>query len=141
MPAIYGVDNTTINNTTNNTTNNPVVDGRIISRTLSGLNLNVSADTAITGLPVKWRLLRCYAHGVSTSLGLSLASLGCFTASSGGGSNCITSLLTGLTTALQIADQTVSNTVRTVTTCYIRPVITHGSAATCNVTLQFEDLT
>ncbi len=115
---------------------------RVVSQTLRGVDLNAVADTPVTGLPSNWRLTKMYVHGASTSLALSIAVIGLYTAAAGGGTNLVSvSAVTGLTSSTVIADQTVGTlVVRTAGTVYIRPTTAHGSAATVNVTLVWEDI-
>lgn len=110
--------------------------------TFSALNINAIADNAVTVPFTKWKLARVEFHDASTTLATSLAVIGLFTAAAGGGTNLITSAVTGLTAAAASVSQTLGATTayQTATTIYLRPTTVHGSAATLDVTLHFDDL-
>lgn len=105
--------------------------------------VGVSINAAGTDVSVSVRAgLYIVRHVVitnpSTSLGISLATLGVFTAASGGGTVVVApAILTGLTTASKFADMTLALTSSTLTaaTLFLRNVIAHGSAATVDVYL------
>lgn len=110
--------------------------------TFSLLDLNATADNAISIPFAKWKLARVEFHDVSTTLAVSLAVVGLFTATAGGGTNLITSVVTGLTGATVSISQTIGalTVYQTAGTIYLRPTTLHGSAATVSVTLHFDDL-
>jgi hypothetical protein len=122
-------------------TPSPGISGRYRVPTLT-LDVNAVADNAIVIPYSKWRLNAFYFHTPSTSLAVSLAVVGLFTATAGGGSNLITSVVTGLTSASNIVSQTLglTTTVRTEGTIYLRPTTAHGSAATLGATIFIDDL-
>lgn len=110
--------------------------------TFPALNLNATADNAVSAPFAKWKLVRVDLHDTSTTLAVSLAVIGLYTAAAAGGTNLITSVVTGLTSATVSVSQTLGATTayQTAATIYLRPTTLHGSAATCDVTLHFDDL-
>jgi hypothetical protein len=111
--------------------------------TIPALNLNSVADTAIPVPFGKWKLARCDFHDASTTLALSLAVVGLYTAAAAGGTNLITSVVTGLIVSTDCISQTVGALTKyqTAATIYLRPTTAHGVAATCAVTLHLDDMT
>jgi len=110
---------------------------------VTAVNLNSVADTAITGLPAKWRPTKLTAFDASTTPG-ALAVVGLFTAAAGAGTNLLAAFtLTGLTGATKIADGTLISITdyRTESTVYLRNVTANGSALTSSFCLFIEDLT
>lgn len=112
--------------------------------TLTGVNLNsAGSDNAIV-LPAgiaKWGLVRLRVYDASTSLAVSVATLGLYTGAGGTGTALVApATLTSLTSATKFVDMTLSVTAdyQTATTIYVRNVIAHGSAATCGVGLFWE---
>jgi hypothetical protein len=87
--------------------------------------------------------VRCDFHDASTSLAISLAVVGVYTAAAAGGTNLITNVVTGLVTATDCVSQVIGSLTvyQTAATIYLRPTTAHGSAATCAVTFHFDDLT
>lgn len=116
---------------------------RYLGFKLAAVSLNSVADTAITGLPAKWRPVKLSAFDASTTPG-ALAVVGLFTAATGGGTNLLAAFtLTGLTGATKIADGTLISITdyRTETTVYLRNTVVNGSAVTASFVLFIEDLT
>lgn len=110
--------------------------------TFPALNLNATADNAVVLPFSKWKLTRCDFHDSSTSLAISIAVVGLFTAATGGGSNLVTSAVTGLVVSTDCISQTLAFATKyqTAGMVYLRPTTLHGSAATCDVTIHVDDL-
>lgn len=105
----------------------------------TGVNINAAGtDVSLAVRASLYIVRRVVITNPSTSLGISLATLGVFTAASGGGTVVVTpALLTGLTAASKFADMSLALTANTLTasTLFLRNVIAHGSAATVDVYL------
>ena len=105
---------------------------------VTGINLNsAGSDNALAlEMPVgKYRPTKLTIFDASTSLGASIATLGLFTSTGGGGTTLVTpALLTSLTGATACFDMTIlaATSYQTAGTIYLRNVIAHGSAATCS---------
>jgi hypothetical protein len=121
--------------------------GKIIRKIVTGVSINAVADAAtFTGLPAKWRLRKLSIFDVSTSLAISTATLGLYTAAAAGGSALVAlATMTALTGATKVQDSTLaaiaSTDYQTGATAYLRCGIAHGSAATVSVAIEIEDLT
>ncbi len=115
---------------------------RVMRFQVVALNINAVADNAIIGLPAKYRVSKILFHDTSATLAVSIAVIGLFTAAAGAGTNLVTSVVTGLTSAAVMVSQTLAaDTVyQTANTLYLRPTTAHGSAATINVTIFVEDV-
>lgn len=111
---------------------------------LTGVNLNSAGSDNAIALPPgvsKWAPSRLRIYDASTSLGASLATLGLYTGAGGTGTTLVTpALLTSLTSATTFLDMTlaVTSAYQTATTIYLRNVIAHGGAATCNAVLYWD---
>lgn len=110
--------------------------------TFSALNLNATADNAVSVPFSKWKLVRCDFHDASTSLAISAAVVGLYTAAAAGGTNLITNVVTGLIAVTDCVSQVIGalTVYQTAATIYLRPTILRGSAATINVTLHIDDI-
>lgn len=109
---------------------------------VSGVNLNSVADTAITGLPAKWRPTKLTAYDTSGTPVLAAVAL--YTGAGATGTNLVSAMvLTGLTGASKVADATLIaiTDYRTETTIYLRNVTAQGTALTASFVLFLEDLT
>lgn len=113
-----------------------------VRRQAIALDLNTTTDVAIPVPFAKWRLDKVLFHDVSTSLALSLAVVGLYTSTGGGGTNLVTSVVTSLVNSTDCINQTLAaqTAYRTGANVYLRVTTTHGQAATVNVTLFFDDL-
>lgn len=101
---------------------------------------NAAADQPITMLGSKYLLRQIWFTNASTSLAVTLATFGLYTASGGGGSNLLTSVpLTSLVVAGDLCIATLSATasvkIRTEAILYLRGLVAHGGAATADVYL------
>lgn len=115
------------------------------SQIITGITLNSAAtDVGTFMLPTgiaKFRPVKLTIFEASTSLGVSAATLGLFTASGGGGTTLVTAaLLTTLTSASVCVDMTIlaATNYQTATTLYLRNVLAHGSAATISAALSWD---
>jgi hypothetical protein len=111
---------------------------------VKGMNINsAGSDNSIPiGVP-KYIVRRVIITNASTSLAVSVATIGVFTAASGGGTTIVTgATITGLTGATKFVDMTIAVNTDTVTaqTLFIRNILAHGSAATVDVYLFGEPL-
>lgn len=100
-------------------------------------------EIAISNLPLKWRLVKATFHDPSTTLLLSAAIIGIFTASGGSGTNLITApVVAGLTGLTNYVDSVLTTLVnyRTESNIYVRVTTPNVGAATVNVTLFFDIL-
>lgn len=111
---------------------------------VTGININsAGTDTSLVfPLPIgKYRPTKLTIFDASTSLAASLATLGLFTAASGGGSTLVTAAtLTSLTGATACVDMTLllTTTYQTSGTLFLRNVVAHGSAATVSACLSYD---
>lgn len=102
-----------------------------------GLNLNNAGSDNAVSIPFSNYIIRkVIVTNASTSLAASAATLGVFTATGGGGSTIVTAAtLTALSSGTKFTDMTIALSADrlTASTLYIRNVLAHGSAATCDV--------
>lgn len=127
--------------------NNPSSpSGQIVRYKATGVSINAVADaTTFTGLPAKWRLRKLTVYDASTSLAVSIATVGAYTgAGATGNALAALALITGLTAAAKTADLTLAaiagTDYQTSSSLYIRCGVAHGSAATVSVAIEIEDL-
>lgn len=103
------------------------------------VNLNSVADTTISVSAAKYIVRKVIVTNASTSLAISIAQLGLYTAAAAGGSAVVTAAanLTGLTGSTKYSDLTISLSADTLTaaTLYLRVGVVHGGAATADVYL------
>lgn len=103
----------------------------------ASLNLNqTNTDNAVTVGVAKYIIRKVTVTNCSTSLAVSIATIGVFTSTGGGGTAVVSlGLLTSLTGASKYLDMTVAVTADTLTaaTLQIRNGVAHGGAATCDV--------
>lgn len=105
---------------------------------LKNWDLNTVGDTAVT-IPnggQRYYITDVIPTNASTSLGSSSATLGLYTAVSGGGTAIVTAATaTGLTTSAKCRRSTVASSADTFTasTLYARIGVAHGSAATADL--------
>lgn len=104
---------------------------------LKGVNLNsAGSDNAVSIGAEKYIVRKLIVTNPSTSLAISIATLGLFTAAAGGGTTVVAAAtLTALTAASKFVDMTLALTTDSLTaaTLYIRNVLAHGSAATVDI--------
>lgn len=111
---------------------------------VTGININsAGSDNALT-LPsdvLKYRPTKLTIFDASTSLGASIATVGLYTSTGGGGTTLVTAaLLTSLTSTTLCLDMTLLATTsyQTANPLYIRNVIAHGSAATISAAFTYD---
>jgi hypothetical protein len=114
-------------------------------QTLVSVNAANTDVAVFPGLPSKWRLRKLIAYDASTSLAASSATIGAYTAASGGGTNLVgLAVLTTLSSTTKCLDMTVvaaaTTSYATASSCFIRCGIAHGSAATITVAIEIENL-
>lgn len=121
----------------------PVLGIAGLYKTSTTLNINSVADNAVAVPFSKWKLQAIIFHDASTTLAVSAAVIGLYTAAAAGGTNLVTSVVTGLVAATDSISQTLAaaTTYQTASTIYYRPTVAHGSAATIIATTYFYDLT
>lgn len=104
---------------------------------LKAINLNsAGSDNAITIPFSNYIIRKVTLINPSTSLGISVATLGLFTSTSGGGTTVVTAAtMVALTGATKYIDSTLALTTDSLTagTLYARNVLAHGSAATVDM--------
>lgn len=104
-----------------------------------GADLNSVADTTISITASKYIVRKVIVTNASTSLAVSLAQLGLYTAVAAGGTPVVTAAanLTGLTGSTKYSDLTIALSADTLTaaTLYLRVGVVHGGAATADVYL------
>lgn len=89
----------------------------------------------------KWGLARLRVYDTSTTLAVSIATLGLYTGAGGTGTNLVVlATLTSLTSATKFVDMTLAVTAdyQTATSVYLRCGTAHGSAATVNAALVWD---
>lgn len=95
-----------------------------------------NTDNAVTLTAPKYRIRRITVTNCSASFGASLATLGVFTSTGGGGTAVVAlGTMTALTASTKYLDLTLALTTDTLATAtlYLRNGVTFGSAATCDV--------
>lgn len=104
---------------------------------LKNVNLNsANSDNAVAILYAKYVVRRVIVTNPSTSFAVSLATIGVFTATGGGGTAVVSlGTIAGLTGTTKYLDLTLALTtdVLTAATLYIRNGVAFGSAATVDV--------
>jgi hypothetical protein len=98
---------------------------------------------AWTGLPARIKVTRFLVHNPSTSLSVSVATLGLRDAAAGAGNIIVTpALLTALSSVAKNLDMVMALTdVVTTGALYARNVLAHGAPATVDILLEYLDLT
>lgn len=112
-------------------------------RTAVSVNSALTDVAAFSGLPAKYIVTGFRVFDASTTLAASLATLGLYAASGGGGSAVVApSTMTALSSATKVLGMTIAlpNTYQTSSTLYVRNVVANGSAATVTVQLEIIDL-
>lgn len=111
-----------------------------------GVNLN-SANTdhaiPVPSAYARYIVRRVTITNASTSLAVSLATVGVFTSSGGGGTTVVTAaVVTSLTGASKFTDMTVAASTDTLTsaTLYVRTGIANGSAATADAYIELQPI-
>lgn len=109
----------------------------------TGLNINqTNTDLFVFSIPfAKYIVRRVTFFDASTSLGASLATLGVFTASAGGGTAVVNlALVQALTASTKFVDATIAATTDYLTsaTLYVRSGVTHGAAATLSCAIEVQ---
>lgn len=110
--------------------------GAVMLGKLASVNLNSTADQAITLASANWIPVALLMTNVSTSLAASAAAGGVYTAASKGGTAIVGAAqgYTALTGAAVVLSLTLAVTDRqTVTTIYVSLTTAHGSAATADL--------
>lgn len=108
-----------------------------------GVDLNTVGDTPVHVPYSKYILRRMTVTNVSTTLAASSATIGAYTAAAAGGTALVTpATATALTAASKFTDRTIAASAdsQTSSTAYIRVGVAHGSAATCDVYMEFQSL-
>lgn len=104
---------------------------------VSGVNINNAGSDNILDIPFsKYIIRRVIVTNASTSLALSLATIGIFTDSGGNGTTVVTpAILTTLSSSSKFVDMSVAVATDTLTPgqLFIRNVLAHGSPATVDV--------
>ncbi len=112
--------------------------------TITGVNINSAGTDNSIILPVpvgKYRPTKLTIFDASTSLAASIATLGLYTSTGGGGSTLVTAAtMTSLSSATLCLDMTLllATTYQTGGTLYLRNVTAHGSAATVSARLAYD---
>lgn len=115
-----------------------------VSMLLTGVNINsAGSDNAIAVPYPKYIIRRVTIYDASTSLAVSVATVGLFTGAGGTGTTLVTpATMTTLTASTIFVDSTlaVTNSYQTAQPLYVRNVLAHGSAATVSVKLEIQPL-
>lgn len=115
---------------------------RKIIVTAKGVNLNAVADTRILAPFPRYAVRTYTVTNASTSLGASAATIGLYTAAAAGGTALSASAVaTALTAATKLQDRTLATTdIQTSANLYVNVGIVHGSAATCDAIVEFQEI-
>lgn len=114
---------------------------------ITSVSINASATDVgvIYGLPGKWRVRKFTAYDASTSLAVSIATLGLYTGA--GGTGTVLAALAAMTALSGVSKcwdfslaAGASSDYQTGGALYIRCGVAHGSAATVTVILEIEEL-
>ena len=115
-----------------------------VSMSLTVVNINSAASDNALAVPyTKYIIRRVTIYDASTSLAVSIATLGVFTGAGGTGTTLVTpATMTTLTAATTFVDSSlaVTTSYQTAQPLYIRNVTAHGSAATVSVKLEIQPL-
>jgi len=109
-----------------------VLLGKVVSANLN----SAGSDNAVAVPFSKYIIRKVVVTNVSTSLAISVATVGVYTSSGGGGSTVVTAAtLTALTGSTKFVDMTIALSAdsTTASTLYVRNVLANGAPATADV--------
>jgi hypothetical protein len=106
------------------------------------VNLNAVADVRVLPPYPKYAVRTFSVTNASTSLAASSATIGLYTAAAAGGTAIsAAAVATALTAATKLADRTLASTdVQTANPLYVNVGVAHGSAATCDCYIEFQEI-